>query len=186
MESTLEQMLVERCAPTLAGVKPANLFRCADSLPLFRSVYEWNQKLCEYGIRIWVVKRCRKTHTCLIYVCRWHEISGVLQQTEVQAFLRSAGYDISKNVRDMICQLSRRLCVQQDFPHEIGIFLGYPLADVIGFIQNKGKNYSCCGYWKCYGDAQQAKKLFDTFSRCIAYYKQMYRHGVPLVKMIAA
>ena len=39
------------------------------------------------------------------------------------------------------------------FPHEIGIFLGYPLADVAGFIRNKGRNCKCIGTWKVYGDA---------------------------------
>ena len=45
MNKTLEEMLVEQCAPTLAGVKPANLFRCADNAELYHSVQEWNNHL---------------------------------------------------------------------------------------------------------------------------------------------
>lgn len=186
MQRTLEELLVELCAPTLAGVKPANLFRCPDSPELFRSIYEWNEKLRGSGLRIRVVKRCCKTNACLIYVCRWDWISRVLSQKETKKFLKTAGYDVSKGTEAIICQLSRRLCVQQDFPHEIGVFLGYPLQDVIGFIQNKGQNYACCGHWKCYGDAEAAQKQFDTFNRCTAYYKRMYRKGVPLMRMIVA
>ena len=185
-QQTLEDWLVAHCAPTLAGVKPANLFRCADSPALFRSIYEWNARLRACGLRLRVVKRCRRTHACLVYVCRWKWISRVLQQEDTKRFLQAEGYDVTGGTESILCQLSRRLCVQQDFPHEIGVFLGYPLRDVVGFIQNKGQNYSCCGYWKCYGDAAEAQKQFDVFDRCTAYYKRMYRSGVPLMRMIIA
>ena len=40
---------------------------------------------------------------------------------------------------ELLAQLAERLCCEQDFPHEIGVFLGYPLADVIGFIKTAAK-----------------------------------------------
>ena len=46
---------------------------------------------------------------------------------------------------------------QCQFPHEIGVFLGYPLEDVKGFIENKGKNFLYSGYWKVYSDVERAK-----------------------------
>lgn len=46
------------------------------------------------------------------------------------------------------------------FPHEVGLFLGYPLDDVTGFIEQKGKNYKCCGIWKVYGNEKQTQMLF--------------------------
>ena len=49
------------------------------------------------------------------------------------------------------------------FPHEIGIFLGYPLWDVRGFLENEGKNFAYLGYWKVYRDVQNAKLLFQRF-----------------------
>ena len=52
MQRTLEEWLVELCAPTLAGVKPANLFHCTDSPELFHSIYEWNERLRGSGLRI--------------------------------------------------------------------------------------------------------------------------------------
>ena len=32
------------------------------------------------------------------------------------------------------------------FPHEIGLLLGYPVEDVLGFIRYQGKNYLYTGY----------------------------------------
>lgn len=40
--------------------------------------------------------------------------------------------------------------IQEDFPHEMGILLGYPVEDVEGFIINNGKNELYTGYWKVY------------------------------------
>ncbi|HBI64164.1 MAG TPA: DUF3793 domain-containing protein [Clostridiales bacterium] len=186
MHNSFEEMLIERCAPTLAGVKPANLFRCADDEALFYAVHAWNERLRASGIRIRVVKRCRRTHDCLVYVCRWDWICRLLEQPETRDFLRKNGYDLSGGGEAAVCQLSRRLCMQQDFPHEIGVFLGYPLRDVIGFIRNKGKNYTCCGHWKCYGDAEEAQRRFAVFRYCTELYQRMYRSGVPLLELVVA
>lgn len=58
-----------------------------------------------------------------------------------------------------------------DFPHEIGIFLGYPLADVTGFIKNKGRNYLLCGMWKVYRQEETAATAFQ-------YYRRMKEQAV--------
>ena len=57
------------------------------------------------------------------------------------------------------------------FPHEIGIFLGYPLADVTGFIRNKGRNYLLCGMWKVYQQEETAATAFQ-------YYRRMKEQAV--------
>ena len=44
----------------------------------------------------------------------------------------------------------------KNFPHEIGVFLGYPLDDVIGFIEHKP--YYLVGDWKVYQNVNEAKE----------------------------
>ena len=73
-----------------------------------------------------------------------------------------------------------------EFPHEIGLFLGYPYEDVIGFIKNKGKNYTYCGYWKTYGDPEISKKKFQQFQKCVFEYKRMYEKGKVIKQLIVA
>ena len=48
----------------------------------------------------------------------------------------------------------------QKTPHEIGVFLGYPIWDVKGFIDNKGKDFKYCGTWKVYNNTDYAKIYF--------------------------
>ena len=47
-------------------------------------------------------------------------------------FLKWCGYEDTDPEKALI-RLSRRLSESDQFPHEIGLFLGYPLGDVIGF-----------------------------------------------------
>lgn len=44
-----------------------------------------------------------------------------------------------------------------------GILLGYPIEDVEGFMEQKGKNYLYSGYWKVYSDVSAKKKLFAQY-----------------------
>ena len=65
-------MLVEQCAPTLAGVKPANLFRFGEMEveTIHQFVTDWGRRLPPKGIRAVVLKECRKTCACMVYVSR--------------------------------------------------------------------------------------------------------------------
>ena len=69
------------------------------------------------------------------------------------------GYD-STEPEKAIEKLKMRLNETTEFPHEIGLFLGYPVGDVVGFIKNKGKNFKCCGCWKVYCDQCEAERRF--------------------------
>ena len=153
MERNFETVMIEQCAPVLAGLKPAGLFRyetrdCAD---LAARVRRWNDQLGEKGLKVRVLKGCAHTHRYLIYVYRESRLRQVLADEAVREFLQREGYALPEDASDcdgMLRQLSRRLCCEADFPHEIGVFLGYPLTDVVGFIENQGRNFTCCGCWK--------------------------------------
>ncbi|MBR0050680.1 MAG: DUF3793 family protein, partial [Firmicutes bacterium] len=59
---------------------------------------------------------------------------------------------------------------QQTFPHEIGLFLGYPPGDVNGFIQEGPRCAKCTGYWQVYGDEEKALKTFERYRKCTDAY----------------
>jgi len=72
------------------------------------------------------------------------------------------------------------------FPHEIGVFLGYPLHDVIGFINNAGKNSCCCGYWKVYNEQDDARRRFRRFNKCTSSYKRLFDSGKTVLQLTVA
>ena len=85
-----------------------------------------------------------------------------------------------------VARLARRLHESHDFPHEIGLFLGYPPEDVSGFIENKAACAKCVGCWKVYGDEEAARKRFAKYEKCTAVYCVLWEKGRSMVRMIVA
>ncbi|MBQ7128480.1 MAG: DUF3793 family protein, partial [Clostridia bacterium] len=72
------------------------------------------------------------------------------------------------------------------FPHEVGLFLGYPPEDVKGFIENNAKCSKCVGCWKVYGDEEKAKKCFENYKKCTRIYKELYLKGKTIERLTVA
>ena len=182
MTKTFETALVEQCAPTLAGVKPANLFRFSGE-GVREAAEDWGRRLEPLGICVRVLKEC--CGACMIYVYRVRWVARLLAAPANCRFLKEMGY-APADTDGMLAQLSDRLCLERDYPHEIGVFLGYPLRDVIGFIENRGWNYTCCGLWKSYSDPEKAQRCFDRYRKCTALYTRMYHQGTPVMQLVVA
>lgn len=185
---TFEEALIEHCSPTLAGVKPASLFRFCprDSAPFARRFLALRQQFAARGLRLVILKGCRRTGSYLLYLYRERDLAEVLGRREHRDFLCAMGYTPWEAPGDCLRQLAARLCLEEEFPHEIGIFLGYPLDDVKGFIRHKGRDYTFCGCWKCYGDPQAARRRFERYRRCTAVLRRRYAEGTPITQLIAA
>lgn len=188
----LENYLIEYCSPTLASLKSGSLFncRCPKNTNLEESISHWNSVLITRGISIHLLRRTDAA--ALIYVYRRSALRDTLSDPEIQSFLRGYGYDASNccrgctsdqcSIENCLEHLEARITggdgnTEMAFPHEIGIFLGYPLADVAGFINNKGRNCKCTGTWKVYGDASYARKAFARFNKCSDVYNRLWRSG---------
>ncbi len=152
-------MLAIHCAPVLNGSKAANIMTIT-----------W-QELCQIRYLLeGTVIRYRflriKGGKGILLLYRKKEIEEYLHLEENQIFLKGFGYHCG-SIDDMLDQLSERIdsykCDKIIFPHEIGIFLEYPLHDVIGFLANEGKNYAYSGYWKVYQDVQGAVQRFKRY-----------------------
>ena len=82
--------------------------------------------------------------------------------------------------RIFLNQIAAKIAGGESFPHEIGIILGYPPEDIEGFKRYKGRNFKCCGYWKVYGNAERAQKMFDAYTLCREKLMQALQDGVTL------
>ena len=106
-------------------------------------------------------------------------------QVGMVQFLREQGY-VCLTLPGALTTLARHIHCGQEFPHEIGVFLDYPLADVMGFIAHKGSGFSCLGCWKAYGNAEQAQRTFALYHKCQAVYLDCYRRGFDVVRLTVA
>ena len=134
----------------------------------------WNQELQARGISLVVLRV--QNQKALMYVCRKQRLQERLDDQEVQNFLGKYGY-VQKDADYALQRLKERLAKAEGFPHEIGVFLDYPLEDVVGFIENAGQNYKCSGCWKVYCNECETRKLFAKYKKCREVYRRLWKQG---------
>lgn len=155
----IELQLVLQCAPTLAGLKTSNLLIVPkDQEDKVRFVLRHSGLL---GYRLVYDKR-----RVVFLVFNKEMLVSYLAKTEIKEFLSSYGYRTDAFgylLRTFQERYDLYVHNRKDFPHEMGVFLGYPLCDVVGFIQNGGDEFVLSGYWKVYNDKAKAQELFEKF-----------------------
>ena len=100
-------------------------------------------------------------------------------------FVNALGYECS-DADGAIERLRERLALQRGFPHEIGVFLGYPVEDVKGFIKHNGRNSKCVGCWKVYCNQCEAERAFARFNKCREVYMRLWRQGKSVQQLTVA
>ena len=179
-----EQTLALNCAPSLAGIKPADLIswippeQGGDAL---LSYYARPLTRCGICLQVLAANPARR----LLLVFRPRQLELWLAQPAVSAMLERVGYPVGHGTQVLLRHLSARL-QENDFPHEIGLFLGYPPEDVAGFMRDGGRNCKLCGPWKAYGDVQAATHRFARFRRCRNAMCSRISQGIPLARVLSA
>jgi hypothetical protein len=146
-------------APTLAGHKSASIItlsRNNRNLYLLWEKYKKSVLLAACGVDFFEVKNDSNTATILFYNKK--RLEEVIYEEKNMSFLTKYGYSSSANLQENLKTLKSRF--QEKFPHEIGIFLGFPLEDVICFMKYPYKRCIFCGYWKVYKDPETAREKF--------------------------
>ena len=181
----LDRYLIEHCSPTLASLKTASLFsiEVKSDLSLNLQLKEYNRRFGDKGLSIVALRRRGKT--ALIYLYRRTRLQADLNKSGVGCFLAEYGY-CNTQVDCAISRLAKRLNSADSFPHEIGLFLGYPLEDVAGFIENEGKNCKFSGYWKVYCNEYDTRKLFARYQKCKEIYSKLYKQGKSVKQLTVA
>lgn len=163
-----EKKLAYHTAPTLLGIKAASLISLSNNeFDISEHVIYFNSRIFARNLRMRVLCCCDKRSLILIYNEKL--MKERLNRADVIELLYSFGYTDCHSIDEYLDMLSSRISEKGDFPHEIGIFLDYPVEDVIGFIENKGQNFKISGYWKVYGDAKKAAGTFKNYNKCREY-----------------
>ncbi|MBQ8513808.1 MAG: DUF3793 family protein [Ruminococcus sp.] len=182
---SLEQSLILHCAPTLASLKPASLFTIETKSPaaLNEELRQWNRTLRPKGLFLCILRQSGRN--ALVYVCRMSHLEQMLRKPELADFLSGYGYEDTAFGK-ALGRLKKRLSEGDGFPHEIGVFLGYPLEDVVGFIQSGGRNCKCVGCWKVYGDEAEARRKFAQYKKCSCVYQRLWGEGRSVAQLTVA
>lgn len=174
-----EDLIVRHCSPTLAGLKTGNLFSCSftEKEELFCDIRVINKKLVPKGLRL--IPLNYSNGRALLYLFRPKKLKADLSEESTAQMLKCRGYSTDR-VDRCVNQLAGKLCCENEFPHEIGLFLGYPPEDVKGFIENRASDCKCVGCWKVYGDVKSAEKQFGKYKKCTAVYCSQWAKGTSI------
>ncbi len=177
----IQHMLIVHCAPTLANIKTASMFpvrNCGNDF--FKKIETLNRMLSKKGMSIIILKQV--DDFALVYIYRKRALIDDLKENVSKSILKKHGYP-NNNLKEILSYLQRRFNSTDNFPHEIGIFLGYPPNDVKGFIDHQGDNCLYIGHWKVYSDVAKAKKVFKRFDMCKQTYISRYKQGKTLLQL---
>ena len=162
-----------QCSLVLSGIKPSNLLiysnHCEGCI---------SEELKNTGAEHMKLYTGSKESVSIIF--NREKLEKALLDEENRKFIKQYGYE-DFSVNSVIEKLAGRYTEfkegRAEFPHEMGIVLGYPLEDVSGFIENNGKNYLYSGYWKVYKNAEEKIQLFKIYKDIKKYFVEQIENG---------
>jgi hypothetical protein len=174
----LDMALARHCAPVLMGKKAAALFPQPSC---------WDDALTErpaLGNVRFLILRWREKNA-LVFAYSPRLLSLALEAPQARRTLKALGYPVEERAMGLVPYLAflrQRFRECGDFPHEVGFFLGYPPADVLGFMRHRGSRCKLCGMWEVYGDVAQAAALFAEYASCRERLLRHVQNGGAILK----
>lgn len=177
-----EEFLIRHGAPTLAGIKTGNLFSSPYTTreQTAEEVRSLNHILVPKGLCLLPLRYSERR--VLLYLYRPKRLRRDFAEPGVRELLSEAGYPAERTER-CVSELVRRINGEKGFPHEIGLFLGYPSEDVRGFIENHARKFKLIGCWKVYGDENAAQKCFARYKACTKVYCRQWERGFRIARL---
>lgn len=172
--------LVLQCSPLITGIKLSNLLIIPnENLERVKSV------LSGTNLSFYILLETEYKTTLLLYCHR--KLEKYLMNTQISSFLRKNGYiDLSVEAVLQHFQIRYQKYMEdnKNFPHEMGVILGYPLEDVEGFIRNRGRNFLYAGYWKVYENLPKKLRIFESFELAKETLIQLISCGASIEEVI--
>ena len=162
--------LMLECSEVLAGIKPANLLSLVNRpRSCGRNLYQlWQTHYNELSTRLadinFKVLQTRD-RSMLLFCFNPELLDRHLSHSGIRVILARAGYDTTQDSIALLAEMCSRIENSDAFPHEIGLFIGYPAKDVAAFMGMVNLPYACQGPWKIYGEPSQSLCLANSFRR---------------------
>lgn len=163
--------LMLECSEVIAGVKPANLVSLVNrTRPCGRNLYQlWHSLHQEAEARLSTINFLilqTKERSILLLCYNREQLEQQLSHAGIRTLLHKAGYKQTSTVPELVIELKQRIAKQDHFPHEIGLFIGYPAKDVAAFMGLVKLPFACQALWKIYGNPSQSLDLAENYRCC--------------------
>jgi hypothetical protein len=175
--STLTEWLVENIASTIVGNKPSTILTLADTRTFpFLTIWRRSGSTILSGmiIKYKTLNSSRNKETVLFY--RTDILLRCLHHAAHREFLQDQGYPIDRGIHACLEVLKQRF--ECCCPHEIGVLLGIPLKDVLGFMRLNNLPLTCRHHWCVYGNPEESLTIMNQYLEDHSYVCNLMTKGL--------
>ncbi|MFL0246241.1 DUF3793 family protein [Candidatus Clostridium stratigraminis] len=148
-------------APTLAKEKVSSLLNFSNNNHNLQNTWKAYKGYIKDILNIDFCELKKGQENTIVLFYNKEKLETVIKDKRNSEFLTKFGYCKELSIEQCFSHLSTRF--KSTFPHEIGIFLGYPVKDVAFFIEHPNKRCKMVGYWKVYDNVEEAKEIFHKY-----------------------
>lgn len=154
--------LVELLGPVILGAKPAEILsfpeKANDGVSKIQRIRAIFNKSNVISYREFsYCNKCTK-----IFFYNPVELDKTLKEHKNLNFLKTLGYPNEYSLDSYLNHIIDKMKMGI-IPDEIGVFLGYPLKDVMGFIGHPSLKLTKINGWRVYGDTRISDKKYIEF-----------------------
>lgn len=171
--------LVQLLGPVLLGAKPAEILSFPknnqdgiNKMEIIKQVFRCCSKVDYKEIRI-------SNHCTKLFFYHKVSLAQALGDSRNLKFLKQLGYSNNNDIEGYLNLLLAKMSTGE-IPDEIGIFLGYPLKDVMGFIGHTSLKLTKINGWRVYGDPRISDEKYNSFTKAKDHMKEMLEHYTPI------
>ena len=159
------RFLLVKTAAVRSGVKPGELLRvrhCYKSQTQADSPFSFTRDDVLKILKLDYVRLRVEDNSSLVLFFHRDALRRAVSQPENFATLQRCGYPESRDLKTFLRTLYQRFSIEK-FPHEVGVFIGYPAKDVVGFIEKNRPRTPCRCPWTVFGDATESLFLSNLY-----------------------
>lgn len=163
-KSYLEYLLTYNLATVIAKVKPASTLTLKNDEQ--KTLVLWNkfggEVVKKLGLEYFILRNREEIITIMVYdkSTLWQYVND----DKNKKFLNNIDYSNLTNLDEYLSVLLKRFN-KYNCPHELGLFLGIPLDDVMDFMECSDKKCLGCGYWKVFNNYSEALRIFESYDK---------------------
>lgn len=163
----LLRFLLVKTAAVRQGVKPGELLRVRHC---YEGVNADGLRICLYrsdiyeilGLHYVELKVEKQSSLVLFYTPS--VLEATLGERRNRRWLARLGYPVGSSMHEMLAELCSR-ATRCEIPHEVGVFIGYPLKDVAGFMRHIPATPLHGGSWRIYGNANESVRRMRLYKK---------------------
>lgn len=177
--------IVELLGPVILGTKPAEILSFPNNDKDFESNVSKLEKFFSVCKKIQLIKFKYNSNSIKILFYNPRTLENTLNDKRNIKILKDIGYPNIYNLNLYLEHIVNKM-IKGNIPDEIGIFLGYPLKDVLGFIGHPSLKLTKVNGWRVYGDPRISDKKFNEFTKAKFKIKDMLKYLAPNKVLLTA